>query len=221
MIETVLTDDNGNYHFDASEIVNGNTYRIEFSDLPEGIIPSFTGEGNASDIQFVDVISCDINYGVVNPYDYCGEDPQLLTYCYVRGDLSSTSGDASLISLFNSNATNVGNEDDAFIQDHNVAVPNDQLGSCWGLAYDRYLNQIYVGSNIKTQTELGPGGIGAIYAVDNSVNTGLNTVTSADMWLDLTTVTGINLGPNPFDTCLLYTSPSPRDRQKSRMPSSA
>ena len=25
----------------------------------------------------------------------------------------------------------------------------------------------------------------------------------------------------PFNTCLLYTSPSPRDRQKSRMPSSA
>ena len=29
-----------------------------------------------------------------------------------------------------------------------------------------------------------------------------------------------NLGFSP-DTCLLYTSPSPRDRQKSRMPSSA
>ena len=26
---------------------------------------------------------------------------------------------------------------------------------------------------------------------------------------------------NAVDTCLLYTSPSPRDRQKSRMPSSA
>ena len=26
---------------------------------------------------------------------------------------------------------------------------------------------------------------------------------------------------NQFATCLLYTSPSPRDRQKSRMPSSA
>ena len=25
----------------------------------------------------------------------------------------------------------------------------------------------------------------------------------------------------PYKTCLLYTSPSPRDRQKSRMPSSA
>ena len=28
-------------------------------------------------------------------------------------------------------------------------------------------------------------------------------------------------GNHPFYTCLLYTSPSPRDRQKSRMPSSA
>ena len=27
--------------------------------------------------------------------------------------------------------------------------------------------------------------------------------------------------PNPVKVCLLYTSPSPRDRQKSRMPSSA
>ena len=27
--------------------------------------------------------------------------------------------------------------------------------------------------------------------------------------------------PTFFDDCLLYTSPSPRDRQKSRMPSSA
>ena len=31
----------------------------------------------------------------------------------------------------------------------------------------------------------------------------------------------INNAPNTPNTCLLYTSPSPRDRQKSRMPSSA
>ena len=30
-----------------------------------------------------------------------------------------------------------------------------------------------------------------------------------------------NAGMNQFKDCLLYTSPSPRDRQKSRMPSSA
>ena len=36
-------------------------------------------------------------------------------------------------------------------------------------------------------------------------------------WNDCNDVRGFHL----FDTCLLYTSPSPRDRQKSRMPSSA
>ena len=30
-----------------------------------------------------------------------------------------------------------------------------------------------------------------------------------------------NLADTPKEACLLYTSPSPRDRQKSRMPSSA
>ena len=32
---------------------------------------------------------------------------------------------------------------------------------------------------------------------------------------------GIKMGEPYFKACLLYTSPSPRDRQKSRMPSSA
>ena len=34
-------------------------------------------------------------------------------------------------------------------------------------------------------------------------------------------VNSIHFLPMLFDACLLYTSPSPRDRQKSRMPSSA
>ena len=38
--------------------------------------------------------------------------------------------------------------------------------------------------------------------------------------LDLAGGTG-DIGINFIDSCLLYTSPSPRDRQKSRMPSSA
>ena len=32
---------------------------------------------------------------------------------------------------------------------------------------------------------------------------------------------GLSSAANKFSGCLLYTSPSPRDRQKSRMPSSA
>ena len=39
--------------------------------------------------------------------------------------------------------------------------------------------------------------------------------------LNLLTLEWQNRGLNLFTICLLYTSPSPRDRQKSRMPSSA
>ena len=48
-------------------------------------------------------------------------------------------------------------------------------------------------------------------------------------WLDIYRSAGIEVlammgkkhAAYSFETCLLYTSPSPRDRQKSRMPSSA
>ena len=46
-------------------------------------------------------------------------------------------------------------------------------------------------------------------------------VTHVDM-AKLAVVTEMRkMTPGDKDTCLLYTSPSPRDRQKSRMPSSA
>ena len=52
---------------------------------------------------------------------------------------------------------------------------------------------------------------------------------TSEMAVDITLAASIMLGVRIFDVvtdplfgvCLLYTSPSPRDRQKSRMPSSA
>ena len=41
-----------------------------------------------------------------------------------------------------------------------------------------------------------------------------------DVEIGGTAVSGIHQGEE-YNNCLLYTSPSPRDRQKSRMPSSA
>ena len=55
----------------------------------------------------------------------------------------------------------------------------------------------------------------------------INTNGKFNMWGDFITFDGIynfkNLGviDKKFNVCLLYTSPSPRDRTRSRMPSSA
>ena len=58
----------------------------------------------------------------------------------------------------------------------------------------------------------GPVGIGFPGVVQNGV---IRTAANLDKsWIDVD-------GDALFTDCLLYTSPSPRDRQKSRMPSSA
>ena len=47
----------------------------------------------------------------------------------------------------------------------------------------------------------------------------LASIDNQGTWLLITSTHGA--GEYPDNICLLYTSPSPRDRQKSRMPSSA
>ena len=61
--------------------------------------------------------------------------------------------------------------------------------------------------------------------VSSRFSSQLNTITQISQTkLDVPSLNGGVLVKNPYvwsSICLLYTSPSPRDRQKSRMPSSA
>nr|CUV21346.1 protein of unknown function [Ralstonia solanacearum] len=64
-------------------------------------------------------------------------------------------------------------------------------------------------------------GNGLLANRSNLVNNDQSTI-EAQGNLEIATQTLNNTRPEPIvQTCLLYTSPSPRDRQKSRMPSSA
>ena len=51
--------------------------------------------------------------------------------------------------------------------------------------------------------------------------TGTTVVTSTTLWKECFHMFAGLHGTEDMDACLLYTSPSPRDRQRSRMPSSA
>ena len=79
---------------------------------------------------------------------------------------------------------------------------------------------------------LGPNGAGKttlINIICGIVNASEGTVSVAGhdnvrAWRAARAMIGLvpqELTTDAFETCLLYTSPSPRDRQKSRMPSSA
>ena len=49
----------------------------------------------------------------------------------------------------------------------------------------------------------------------------LDTLLTLYFWVVIISALLTWVRPDPYNPCLLYTSPSPRDRQKSRMPSSA
>ena len=94
-------------------------------------------------------------------------------------------------------------------------------------------------TNYGTYTELTAGNVGYSFFINNSRSAGTkigfgNGKTSNDKVIVYTANNTLDLRPGSTsvlmgdymwpilpNTCLLYTSPSPRDRQKSRMPSSA
>ena len=83
LIETTFTDLNGDYYFSDPTIVSGNLYRIEFTELPEGYVPSLAGADNLTNTRLVDEVSCNIHFGVINEAAFCGGNPMMVTPCYV------------------------------------------------------------------------------------------------------------------------------------------
>ena len=54
-----------------------------------------------------------------------------------------------------------------------------------------------------------------------ATNVSMNSASPTDVYTSATGGSGVNSILIELDICLLYTSPSPRDRTRSRMPSSA
>ena len=61
----------------------------------------------------------------------------------------------------------------------------------------------------------------SLHAAGFSIDTGMGTLATGTGWQVNSAADGMDSLPNNANVCLLYTSPSPRDKRQSRMPSSA
>ena len=104
---------------------------------------------------------------------------------------------------FTINGTSVGVAVDGII---NISTPNDDCITCTGCTC-HYVNVTILQSDIDAASGNTNPSQNGVVTVQYNQCTSPSPQTTQDY-----TVSG---------TCLLYTSPSPRDRQKSRMPSSA
>ena len=92
--------------------------------------------------------------------------------------------------------------------DSNIMIRMDQVTRVFGdtRAVDCVSLQVHAGEVLGF---IGPNGAGKTTSM--RILSTLDLPTSGDAWIDGFSVTN----------CLLYTSPSPRDKRQSRMPSSA
>ena len=128
------------------------------------------------------------------------------------GVLSGTPTAVTSSASYTITATNTGGTDTASV----TIVVNDVTPT---ISYGSNSLTLEKGTTMTTQTPTVGGGTITSWSVSPSLPAGLSLDSSTGAISG--TPSAVTSSANYTITCLLYTSPSPRDRQKSRMPSSA
>ena len=135
--------------------------RVEFTLPTDGSLnylqPGAAGE---TTVQFLNAASTGVNAGFNNPSDYCENNPQLATGCYVYGH--QIDGDNSTRDALVSVAYDATGESPTLLH---LAKASD-IGTTWGIAHHRESQTIYAAAFMKRHTGFGPSGPGAIYQIN-------------------------------------------------------
>lgn len=162
--------------------------RVEFTSLP-GYARQGTPFGNdgRTTVQFVSAPNCDIDLGVLNNIDFCNSAPKIFIPAYMFGDPLSSGASSSkdVLYMVDYNASGAKN----LSKMTSLAVANE-VGSLWGLAYNKYTNRLFAAATIKRHAGMGPKGIGGLYVINPNITSGSKVVASWNVATDF----GINAG---------------------------
>jgi len=193
----ITTDANGNYTFNYPG--SDPTVRVEFTGLPAylkpGAQPAPQPGSNGSTVQFVTfgvTDTANVNLGVQNPSEFCQNNPDVVSTCFVPGpslgsadpvvvNFQYDAGDPSKSLSVPKGAGPVFDAHDNTGYGngvHPISVPYTRVGSIYGLAYQRASKYVFASAALKRNSDFGPSGIGAIYAIDTSIKPVPPTATS-------------------------------------------
>ena len=201
LIQTATTDANGIYTLTG--LPNNTQVRIEFSNLPAGYESGPVDTGSGTTVQFVNTgtgTTNNVNLGINKPAEYCQNNPTLITSCYTYGGGAASGpgggpqynpASTAVVSFPNEAGTTADNSNAnvANPTTHAIMRPYSEVGTVWGMAYQRTSRTIFTSAFMKRHSRLGPGGTGAIYRipVDAMGNGG-----PATEFLNLNTLFGAN-----------------------------
>ena len=116
----------------------------------------YSAPAGGTSVQFVNDGATNVNFGLMNPDMYCGTtNPKMATPVYQATGVGT---DRALTSFSYNNTGLTG--------DAAVISTTAQIGSTWGLAYDKVRRQLYSAAVLKAHNPLGPEGLDAIYVTN-------------------------------------------------------
>lgn len=170
-IATATTNADGDYQF--TTLPAADEVRLEFTNVPAFLRYGPDGAGSTSSVIFV---TCGTNQGtidiaVANPGQYCDANPDVVTTCFALGDQNGNSEPVLVSVPYNAGSSNFNPPIGTRFDGANTYLAiADEIGSTWGVAYQRETETLYAGAYLKRHAGFGPDGPGAIYQLD--VNTG-------------------------------------------------
>ncbi len=195
ILDSILTNALGYFYYSAPsnfplrvEFINNGSYDYDGPTLK-------SSTGSFGNVQFVSSFPAFLYYGIFYPGDYC-DDPDLVLPCYVSGDQLHPSSATRNYDAFVRMKFSYGGRTQNSIVPSNQggAAPNmdvlaktQDIGACWGVAYQRKTNTLFTTSTLKRHVGVGPLGHGGLYTINL-------TTKIPEAFLDLNTI-GVPSGP--------------------------
>ena len=197
LVASSQTLSDGLYHLNSLTLAV--PLRLEVTGLPAGFFASrFQPASNDSGtlVRFITQLGNGNSFAVVNPTDYCNINPRIATNCFVFGNAANGPyKNLATITAFNYNAGTTSTNSNLGVLDpvaRSVHVSMTLVGSTWGLAYQRETATLFASAFTKRSAGFGPGGTGAIYQINPTLNT-------ASRLADLNTLSATGTGVDPHD----------------------
>ncbi|MGQ9887767.1 MAG: SdrD B-like domain-containing protein [Aggregatilineales bacterium] len=168
VIASAVTGAGGQYTL--AGLPEGAEVRVEFTGLPAYLRSGPAGSQNNTSVAFVTCApgAPALDFGVNNPGHYCQQNPNVATSCYVIGYQIGVTDTTMVAFPYTSGSGDFTPPPGARFDNPpytQLAQAND-IGSTWGLAYHRTSSTLFAAAFLKRHASLGPGGPGAIYAID-------------------------------------------------------
>lgn len=188
VVGSKATDAAGNYAIDTSAATG--PFRVEFTGLPTGASYGPVGPVANAAVQFIpDGGSPSVNLAVMRAEDFSVTNPDLVTNVYVFGAFNGPNANIPSITSFgyNSGAEDLSTNQGLYKSPntHELVVTHSQVGTTWGLGYNKVTNLLYASAFFKKHAGLGPGGAGAIYQITDNPSPAAD---SASVYVDLNAI---------------------------------